>query len=320
MLRRSLLALALLGCVLCPPLRAQVPGLAGMTPLDGRRYLAARDLKTPRDKGPRLGILTFDQGIRYAPLPVASGWPDDQPGSDIEAICALPGAPGRFLAIESGYYKGRFGRLFLIALEARDGHLRPRVLSHARPFTAPAGGSTGSAAQIEGLACLPGADGARWLITAHRGSKRQAGWLAWRRLTLDADRLALAEQAGQAALPSAQALGCHRSAADLLLAPHPDGGWRALLCASADPGDNGPFRSLIYEPGRFLLAERTLRYEPRVTPRMHSVLDGLKVEALAPSPAKLRHQSHLAIGTDDEHYGGLWRPLGVRGLFPERAK
>ena len=73
-------------------------------------------------------------------------------------------------------------------------------------------------------------------------------------------------------------------------------------------GELGPFRSLIYSPGLIKFDEtKGLLF----TPKRHEsswLVEGLKVEGLA-APASSISQSAFSIGTDDEEYGGVWRPL-----------
>jgi len=93
-----------------------------------------------------------------------------------------------------------------------------------------------------------------------------------------------------------------RAIADLYLAA--DGALWAV--ASEDGGDQGPFRSVIYRAAT-VRPERDppVAIAPKPAPPWR--LDGLKVEALA-GPAAIPG-SVLSVATDDEQYGGIWRPL-----------
>ncbi|MGE0490043.1 MAG: hypothetical protein AB7S38_12625 [Vulcanimicrobiota bacterium] len=122
------------------------------------------------------------------------------------------------------------------------------------------------------------------------GGNGQPGELIWGPLALDPMRFGPTQV-------RALDLGDHRlrACSDLL--------WHRgeLLCvASYDPGNLGPFQSFVYSLGK---------RDWQVDPQRLWVLDGLKVEALAPCSLP---GSELCVGTDDEDYQGIWRPLGER--------
>jgi len=54
--------------------------------------------------------------------------------------------------------------------------------------------------------------------------------------------------------------------------------------------------------------KKTVQFERDAKPHILSDLSGLKVEAIA-GPAKNAPDSKYSIATDDEHFGGIWRPL-----------
>ena len=102
-------------------------------------------------------------------------------------------------------------------------------------------------------------------------------------------------------------------AADIWLRQEDEGSWSVLRVGSTDYGDLGPFRSLIYRAGTLTVGRRcSFRKSPR--PTILWELEGLKVEALA-APARVGReltQAAISIATDDESYGGVWRPLFER--------
>jgi hypothetical protein len=87
----------------------------------------------------------------------------------------------------------------------------------------------------------------------------------------------------------------------------------ALWVSTAeDPGDAGPYRSTIYRYGDFSpQSSGMFGSQPNLGPYGYSdtmwTIEGLKVEALA---APVIEGSVLSYATDDEAYGGIWRPLG----------
>ena len=91
-----------------------------------------------------------------------------------------------------------------------------------------------------------------------------------------------------------------RAVSDLYLDP---GGY-LWISGAVDSGDLGPFRSYIQVMGKI---EPNTDYP--VTAYMPEpinwMLDGVKLEAIA---APSVPGSVLSFGTDDELYGGIWRP------------
>jgi hypothetical protein len=90
-----------------------------------------------------------------------------------------------------------------------------------------------------------------------------------------------------------------------------DGGWAVWSVATRDEGDAGPFHSAVYRAGKFVVEDGKVRFVREEAPADVYHLHGLKVEALAAAP-KCVSKSAFAIGTDDESYGGIWRPLFKR--------
>ena len=78
--------------------------------------------------------------------------------------------------------------------------------------------------------------------------------------------------------------------------------------SASDPGDDGPFHSIIWQIGRLHADDHgqpTLSLESR--PRRLATVDGLKVEGLA--VRRIAGRPQIVIGSDDEDYGGVVRPL-----------
>ena len=298
------LALSLLaqGCAApAPPPQAAtlappVIGYSGMTPLDATTYLVVHDFKSA---GPRLGLLRVagPGSPRYEPLD-AGDWPSpDRRATDLEAVCALPG--GGFLAAESGPSAGRAGRMFHF-------ELRDHAPQWRRTLSLPAG--VPHPHNFEGLACAPRRDGTVLLLLGERGGSASypQGRLYWGVFDPAAGTVFWppAGQVGVAVNPPGRWLNPRekRAIADLYLAA--DGALWAV--ASEDGGDQGPFRSVIYRAAT-VRPERDPPVAIAPKPRTAWRLDGLKVEALA-GPAAIPG-SVLSVATDDEQYGGIWRPL-----------
>ena len=87
-----------------------------------------------------------------------------------------------------------------------------------------------------------------------------------------------------------------------------DAGGRIYLASTLDPGEHGPFRSVVWRIG-VLTAGTDGRPQERLgAAERIATLDGCKVESLAVRPTPEGNEQ-LFVGTDDERYGGILRPL-----------
>jgi hypothetical protein len=98
-----------------------------------------------------------------------------------------------------------------------------------------------------------------------------------------------------------------RGCSDLYLDPA-----GVLWVAGADDiGDAGPFRSTIWRfgpfmPDRLSFFDHYFYIDQINHGSLQWTMDGIKIEALA---APVLNGSVLSYATDDENYGGIWRPL-----------
>jgi hypothetical protein len=82
----------------------------------------------------------------------------------------------------------------------------------------------------------------------------------------------------------------------------------AERASAVDPGNGGPFRSTVWRIGRLHAdyhGQPLLSLESR--PRRLAMVDRLKVEGLA--VRRIAGKTQIVIGSDDESYGGVIRPL-----------
>ena len=169
-------------------------------------------------------------------------------------------------------------------------------------------GSTWEGDQVEGLACFPGFD-KPILVLGERGGRtksgHKAGRLVWGELDLTEYRF---KKLGEEDLVAKSVLG-ERDCSDLHLEAK-DGTWAVWSVATRDIGDVGPFHSVVYRAGAFVLdrEQKAIRFVRENGPADVYHLHGLKVEALA-TPPKCVPGSAFSIGTDDESFGGIWRAL-----------
>ena len=80
--------------------------------------------------------------------------------------------------------------------------------------------------------------------------------------------------------------------------------------ASEDHGDSGPFYSVIYKLGKVNLLNKERPFIVYDTIRVAKDVSGFKIEALS-GPCKNINSSH-SFGTEDEIYGGVWRPIFIK--------
>jgi len=301
---RSFLTFLALGAWLAfaaTPALAQGPAeFSGMARFGAHRLLVISDAKADSPEA-RLGILSLEgKAPRMLPVEVED-WGDGR-ASDLEACCPVPGTDDEFLLAESGWWKGRGGRLFRMKLVHHpDRGWTGQVLSVCRPLPVPSDGSTPSALQIEGMGAILDPQGRLFVVLGLRGGPEGPGSLLWG--TLDQETFLLAGKrdfSAHAEVPKS------RSCADLQLVEEGDA-FRVLTVVSTDPSDRGPFRSAVLDVGFFVPQADgfAFRHAPN---RVLWRLEGLKVEALAPTPEALEG-SQFCIGTDDESFGGIFRPL-----------
>jgi len=300
---------------------APFTGASGMAYVpEANQYLCVQDVKTPDASG-RFGFLStgFPSSDPYVDLPV--DWHDTLPASDLEALCPVPGTSSEFLACESGYWMGKFGRLFHIRLlqngspelVARSGYAQSNppqapapppdvwTVEVLRTIQLPI-----LSGQIEGIACVRKGDGGLLLLLGERGGDTaySSASILWGELDLAAGSFNLTPngQIGvEVSWPLRSSWPWDRAISDLYIDPS---GY-LWISGADDAADFGPFRSYIQVAGRINpdVDYPVDMYMPQVR---NWALDGVKVEAIA---APSTPGSVLCYATDDELYGGIWRPL-----------
>ena len=170
-LRCLLFGLLAASATLADPIGFEISGMASLP--GGRAFLTVLDTKTGPEPpwSTRAGVLRVsDEGVLvYQPFAITDWGHGEELPNDLEACCPIPGRPGEYLMAESGYYKGRFGRIFHIRLAAVEGSAlyTGKVLGHFKPdpksepeYTTP------GPRQFEGIACLQ--QGERWVVILGR--------------------------------------------------------------------------------------------------------------------------------------------------------
>lgn len=281
-----------------PPEATPLVGISGMARLSDGALLVVHDTKHD-ERGPRVGVLEVvkDKPPRYARLALMN-WARHARTHDVEAVCAIPGSPGEFVLCESGK-DDDWRRLLRMRVERAGSRWKGTIL---KQYDLPA-----DSRNIEGIVCLPSdaSTGDLVVLLGERGgsSKLPQGMLRWTRLTPAGTGLEVFHEATLAA-PDWPDSAKNRDCSDLYVDP----AGVLWLAACEDPGDSGPFRSIIYSLGPIstLSAAATDGNIPRARFERRWTLDGVKVEALGPSPLE---GSDMGFATDDEAFGGIWRPL-----------
>lgn len=270
------------------PSSPSLPPVSGLGCLPGGGFLAVTDAKNAaKDPGVLPPLIRVHPGENgYTWEPVAVPWPDpDGAPNDLESVAAVPGTDS-FLLVESAYRESRFGRILRVS---GDGRLLG-FTSLIEPVT-----------NVEGTAVAKVGERLVFL-DAERGEDQTDTRLRW--FVLGLEPLTLGQPRGTDLRLPEPSGPHHRHISALEV----DGQGRIFASSTFDPGNQGPFRSIVWEIGK---VEESAG-QPAVTlfpqPRRLATIDGFKVEALAACPSA-DGKERLYIGTDDEDYGGAIRPL-----------
>ena len=285
-------------------------GISGMVRVGDDVFLIVTDEKYTPGAQPSLGFLRVDEdGYRVQSVKIQGLAPTEMP-NDLEAVCAVHGKPGNYLLVESGFKNGAFGRIFHVTLAFTGSDATATVASTFQPrsmLETWKDGSTPSAEQIEGAGCVSGPGDHVYLILGLRGSAKHPAVLQWGEIAgWETGRPSFIQQ-GEYSV-KVNPLG-DRAIGDLFLEPSGQDSWRLWTSATSDPGDDGPFRSKVYSPGIWAYEPGINGYTFQEESSLETwMFEGIKVEAIA-EPASRLPSSRFSVGTDDEHYGGIWRPV-----------
>ncbi len=283
-------------------------GSSGMEQLSDSSYIVVYDVKKHKD-GIRLGWITITkESIDILPIEVKS-WGEDGNATDLESICAVPGKNNEFLVAESGNWQGELGRIFHLQVDFTKrtakviGTLKYPFL-HRNDF-----GIEGD--QYEAMHCLPFSKNERIIILGERGGSdfSPSGVIRWGLWDMKKGALAI-EGAGLKGI-SVNAPGhwtdakTKRSITDMYV----DQNGTIWASASEDQGDAGPFYSVIYPLGKINPTNADLPVTILDFLSVGREVYGLKIEALS-GPIKGINCTHT-FGTEDEMYGGVFRPINI---------
>lgn len=286
------------------PLNAPL-GYSGMAKIDSHTYIVVHDKKVYED-GNRLGILRIqqDNNPEYIPIKVDDWKHDDGQSNDLESICVIPDHPSDFLAAESGYWKGQYGRIFHLKLNAE---LAEVVSVYHLPLILD-NNENQEGDNFEGMTCVKH-NNQILLIIGERGGSNAYEHGILRLGVLDYDNTKLSWKKYEKGAISVTAPGSwispnlKRDISDL----YADEKGILWAAATEDAGDKGPFRSIIYKVATI---GKGTRDPITIMPVSKAawVIDGFKVEALA-GPTDIVPGSFMSFATEDESLNGNWRPL-----------
>lgn len=282
--------------------------ISGMESFGPEAIIVVNDAKA-KSQEPRVSIMTVsEKGNKFMPVLIEQWSVDDpkaQPASDLESVCEVPGEPGHFYAFESGYWKDGSGRAFKIHVNHHPfkgwiGEVEQVVY----PFAKPSDGTTSDHEQIEGSAAIKDGDGTVYFLLGLRGSAQEPGQLVISRL--DGDKVVEVERHKLDLRKFLKG----RSCSDLLLAPTHPNEFDVLSSGCIDSSDVGPFSSVICKVASLEITQNGYKLK-MVEPELLYSVDGLKVEALCPTPITIEG-SHISIGTDSESYEPIFRPMPIK--------
>jgi hypothetical protein len=274
--------------------------ISGAARFDAEHVLFVHDAKAVLHEDlPRLTVAKADRPGVFTTIdfPVKGDSPND-----LESICAVPGKTNEFLIAESGYHRtegataDKYGRLFWVEIRKPEatGKWTVRVL---KTFTWPAG-----TVDIEGTALVKTPLG--YLLIAGR----RDGLLSFFEFGDEDQNLRAAKVDDISLLDLKLAARFNRKVADLYLDAN-----RNLWSVAANeievgaPGEGfGPFRSMVYNLGRLIRADGTVRKISESG--AYAKVEGFKIEALTSG----RKAGEFLFGTDDESMGGTWRYLELK--------
>lgn len=250
-------------------------GVSGLAPA-GQQWVAISDAKKAGET--RVALLTPGAGGTVESRPLR--WIGREP-VDLEAISAIPGTSGRFVAVTSR------GEWFAVRLD------------HGAVRVTDTGKLPGGAAikELEGFSLAP-VGGRLLAVWGNRGSNTEPGRLFWTEWNARAGGASGTVQSVQIRMPWPRKDVRHVS--DLRL--EPDG--RLLVSSASDPGNEGPFASAVWEAGRFERAATGFIWRPLASPvaLLRDGPRGHKIEAIA-----VDAEGKLVVASDDEDLGSAIR-------------
>ncbi len=283
-------------------------GSSGMTRVNDSTFIVVYDLKGHKT-GTRIGLIEItSSGLDITPIDV-SYWGPEGISNDLESVCAIPGKKNEFLAAESGNWQGRFGRIFHIKLDIPQN--KATVLGSFKPPVIKTNDRGMVGDQYEGMHCIRRSSTEYVLILAERGGSRAHpyGILRWGTWDVTKNSFTFSNEGKNGIAVNAPGNWTNPKAKRSLTDLYVDAENNIWATASYDQGDLGPFYSVIYKLGNINTSNASVPIAVIASPKVGRHIHGFKIESLA-GPAKDIISTH-SFGTEDENYGGVWRPIVI---------
>lgn len=281
-------------------------GSSGMEQIGDHAYLAVYDLKS-FEPGYRMSMIKVTtETLEVLPITIET-WDEGGISSDLESICAIPGTANEFLIAESGNWQGKLGRIFHIAVDTTT--LTANVLGSVMIPLLNRNDFNLVGDQYEAILCLPYDTIQRIVVLGERGGSaaNPNGLIRWGIFNIKEHSLQMSGTGLEGIVVQAPGnwtnIAGKRDITDFYL----DAEGIIWAAGCEDQGDLGPFYSIIYKLGKVNYADMEspiLVFDK--TDRMKEI-NGFKIESLS-GPCK-GINSTLSFGTEDEIYGGVWRPI-----------
>ena len=283
-------------------------GSSGMEQIGDRSYLVVYDLKRNND-GIRLGLVNVSHSVlSVSPIPFTS-WGKGGIANDLESICAVTGKPNEYLIAESGDWQGQLGRIFHIRVDTTK--LKATVIGSVEIPMIHRNDIDEIGDQYEAMACLPYDENHRIVVLGERGGSTvyPNGKVRWGILNIDDHTFHMGEKGLAGIDVNVPGNWTHRETKRNITDFHIDPKGGIWASASEDPGDIGPFYSVLYLLGHTEPANKEIPFAIYKTIGVSKTINGFKVEALS-GQCKGISGSH-SFGTEDELFGGVWRPIDI---------
>ncbi|PIF00651.1 MAG: hypothetical protein CR994_04635 [Maribacter sp.] len=283
-------------------------GSSGMEQIGDCSYLAVYDVKR-NSKGVRLALIKVrEDSLSVAPIQIDT-WDKKGISSDLESICAIPDKDNEYLIAESGNWQGKLGRIFHIKVDTLE--LSANVLGSVKIPMLYRNDFDLTGDQYEAISCLPYGKNKRIVILGKRGGSKKTpnGIVRWGVLNIQEHSFKM-DGEGIIGIPvnvpgNWTNTATKRSITDF----HLDQEGIIWASASEDLGDTGPFYSIIYKLGRTNPLDKEKPFTIFKDINIAKDVNGFKIEALS-GPCKNILGTH-SFGTEDEIYGGVWRPIYI---------
>jgi len=282
-------------------------GSSGMAQVNSNSFLAVYDLKS-FEKGVRLGLIqTYADSIRVHPVRVSDWKSGENIPSDLEGITKVSGREDEYLICESGNWQGEQGRIFHMKLNLQG--RSAEVLGIIQLPMQKRNDFNLVGDQYEGIANFHLAEDRFTVLLAERGGSDAYpnGILRWGEIDLSSYTISFAKEGLKGIeIESPGSWKSETNKRDLtdLFVDQEGVIWAS---ASQDLSDSGPFHSVIYKLGN-MTSQSDIPVNISEGLQLYKEFPSYKIEALS-GPSSAVPGSKFSFGTEDEIYGGTWRPV-----------